>query len=60
MGYLKLYLDPLGISSFVLYGEENFLQALTPDPQILLKGWTVSQHFQYVTGLHLWSHDSNL
>jgi hypothetical protein len=60
MGYLKLYLDPLGISPFVLYGEENFPQALTPNPQIFLKGWAVSQYFQYVTRSHIWGHDSNL
>jgi hypothetical protein len=60
MGYLKLYLDALGISSFVLYGEENFPQALTPDSQIFLKGWAVSQYFQYVTQSHVWGLDCNL
>ncbi|UCD87565.1 MAG: hypothetical protein JSV01_07395 [Desulfobacterales bacterium] len=38
MGYLKLYLDALVISPFVLYGEESFPQAFTPGPHIFLKG----------------------
>jgi hypothetical protein len=60
MGYLKLDLDPLGIFPFVLYGEENFPQALTPGPHIFLEGWAVSQYFQYVTRSHVWGMDSNL
>jgi hypothetical protein len=60
MGHLKLYLDPLAISPFVLYGEEDFPQALTPNPQIFLKGWAVSQYFQYITRSHLWGLDSDL
>jgi hypothetical protein len=60
MGYLKLYLDTLAIPSLVLYGEKNFLQALTPGPHIFLEGRAVSQYFQYVTGSHVWGLDSNL
>jgi hypothetical protein len=60
MGNLELYLNPLGISSFVLYGEQNFPRALTPDAHIFLKGWAVSQDFQYVTRSHVWGLDSDL
>jgi hypothetical protein len=58
--FLKLYLNPPGFSSIVLYGEENFPQAFTPDAQIFLKGWAVSQYFQYITRSHLWGLDSDL
>jgi hypothetical protein len=60
MGYLKLYLNPLAISSFVFYGEQNSPQTLAPRPHSLLKGWAVSQYFQYVTRSHVWGMDSNL
>jgi hypothetical protein len=60
MGYLKLYLDPFGISSIVLYGEENFPQALAPDPQIFLERRTISQNLQDIAGLHVRSLNSYL
>jgi hypothetical protein len=60
MRFLELYLNPLGISSIVLYGKKNLSQPLTPDANIFLDCRTISQDFQNVTSIHVRGLHSNL
>jgi len=50
---LKLYLDCLFIVLLILDGKKDLAQPFTPGAHISLKGGTVSQYLQNITGLHV-------